>query len=518
MNAVGQLFESISQIDIPSAYRFLFEPAPYKVIYGGRNAGKDWNVVRVDLILGMMYNPAYTKAEIDEIEKMFARDLKIKTGLIRSSLLHPHRFMYCREVMESIKKSVYTTIKDQIIDLGLSSKWKIKDASIECINGSDMIFAGLYRDPHNIKSAEGVSMCRVIEAENVSEDSWKYLIPTIRKDNSEILVSFNTRYEDDPTYERWVAHPPKEAVVKLINSTDIEDYLTQAAKLNRKNDYALRKYEYPNVWEGQPLGKGRRIYPMFKEDIIVKRFERQWLKERPRIEFFQSCDPAQQYYPASLWCARFYDDLGCMIKYIYSEYPMYSDFGDYFCNIRHNILYTGTIADLSRIFKVKDGFNEWGFQVRERYIDTRFSRGTGAKSYFSGDTLGIVGEFAKTENGGLEFLCPEPKIIDAQKDQIIKDMEFNADAPQGPYNHPKIYIDPGCINLIYSLARHRLKENSEEEDQKHKDFPDALKILYAGMSTTDFEGQHSQESEVSLFTGAGICLVNEEHSENWMRA
>ena len=468
---VTSFFESIATIDIPSAYRFLFEPAPYKVLYGGRNAGKDWNTVRVDLILGMMYDPAYTDKEIELIKIELGKALGITNlGLIEQSLRHPHRFMYCREVMESIKRSVYTTIKDQIYDLGLQNKWKIKDASIECVNGSDMIFAGLYRDPHNIKSAEGVTMCRVVEAQNVSEDSWKYLIPTIRKEGAEILVSFNPQYEDDPTYQRWVVNPPKEAVIRKINSTDIEAYLTNSAKLNRKNDYALRRHEYKNIWEGEPLGKGRKIWP-FNEGVHVKKFDRVWLKDRAM--FFMSCDPAQRHYPACLWFAWFHDDLGSLIKYIYTEYPEFSDFSDYYSQIRKSIVFTGTYSDLSMQFRIHDGHNEYGYEINKRFIDTRYAQGTGAQN-FSNSTVGIIGEFAKKENGGIEFECPDIKIIDAQRENIIKDMEFDATQPLTAFNHPHLYVDPGCLNLIQSLKLHREKEDSNAEDQKYKDFSDCF--------------------------------------------
>ena len=34
--------------------------------------------------------------------------------------------------------------------------------------------------------------------------SWDVLIPTIRKSGSEIWISFNPKFEDDPTYQRFV--------------------------------------------------------------------------------------------------------------------------------------------------------------------------------------------------------------------------------------------------------------------------------------------------------------------------
>ena len=40
--------------------------------------------------------------------------------------------------------------------------------------------------------------------EAISDMSWDVLIPTIRKSGSEIWISFNPKFEDDPTYQRFV--------------------------------------------------------------------------------------------------------------------------------------------------------------------------------------------------------------------------------------------------------------------------------------------------------------------------
>ena len=62
--------ESVSSnIDIPECYLFLLEPARYKVLYGGRNAGKDWNVVHCDIFLSMLYDPSLTSEQIKQKAK-----------------------------------------------------------------------------------------------------------------------------------------------------------------------------------------------------------------------------------------------------------------------------------------------------------------------------------------------------------------------------------------------------------------------------------------------------------------
>jgi phage terminase large subunit len=56
----------------------------------------------------------------------------------------------------------------------------------------------------------------VEEAQTVSDSSWKVLIPTIRKEGSEIWVSYNPELEEDPTHQRFVIdHPPGAEVVTI---------------------------------------------------------------------------------------------------------------------------------------------------------------------------------------------------------------------------------------------------------------------------------------------------------------
>jgi len=54
---------------------------------------------------------------------------------------------------------------------------------IRCVNGSKFLFKGLrdIKASKNIKSCEGLDIAWIEEADNVSEESWKILIPTIRK-------------------------------------------------------------------------------------------------------------------------------------------------------------------------------------------------------------------------------------------------------------------------------------------------------------------------------------------------
>jgi phage terminase large subunit len=103
--------------------------------------------------------------------------------------------------------------------LGLSAEFEILRDEIRCrSNGSQFLFAGLANTTiDSIKSFEGVDICWIEEAQNVSARSWEILIPTIRKAKSEIWVSFNPDEETDPTWQRFIVDPPPGAMVHEIN-------------------------------------------------------------------------------------------------------------------------------------------------------------------------------------------------------------------------------------------------------------------------------------------------------------
>jgi len=434
--------------EIPECLDFLFSPSRYKVAYGGRGGAKSW---------------AFADA------------------LLLSTIQKPTRVLCAREIQNSIKESVHKLLSDRIEALDLSGCFTITDASIRCSNGSEFIFKGLLRNVMEIKSLEGVDICWVEEAHNVSKESWDVLLPTIRKEGSEIWISFNTQYEDDETYKRFVADPPPNAVVRMINWQD-NPYFPATLNEERLNCLARDPVGYPNIWEGKPKGLGGKVWPDFSDKVHVK--EISWDVVKSRGNSFMAMDPAQNYYPACVWFSMIpkNENNDSFYKYIYAEWPTFDTFGTYFRDVRKTRPYNGTLSEMAREIYVKDGTAEHGIQILARHIDTRFAKGSGGGNIWSSKTDGIVAEFARPENGGLSFCQPAERIIDAQKDVIRQAMKYNTLLPIGPFNEPDLFVAPWCRNVIYTLQNHRLEDNSEQEREKDKDFSDALRIGFAGIS------------------------------------
>lgn len=55
-----------------------------------------------------------------------------------------------------------------------------------------------------MKSIEGIDIAWVEEAQTISKESIDVLTPTIRKDGSKIVYTYNRLLEDDPVHTRLV--------------------------------------------------------------------------------------------------------------------------------------------------------------------------------------------------------------------------------------------------------------------------------------------------------------------------
>lgn len=206
--------------ELPEKLLFLIsEKKRYKVAYGGRGSGKSWSVARCLILLAM-------KSKV--------------------------RILCTRQLQTSIKDSVHKLLSDSIDGLKLSPFFDITRDAIRCHNGSEFIFKGLQNQTNEIKSIEGIDYCWVEEAQSVSEDSWNILIPTIRKEGSEIWVTFNPDREEDATYQRFVKNNPPDSIVQLVNYNDnawFPDVLRKEMNYDREVDFG--KYEH--IWLGKTV-------------------------------------------------------------------------------------------------------------------------------------------------------------------------------------------------------------------------------------------------------------------------
>jgi phage terminase large subunit len=91
----------------------------------------------------------------------------------------------------------------------------------------------------------------VEEAQAVTKKSWDVLVPTIRKEGSEIWLSFNPELDTDETYQRFIVHPPADSFVVNIGWRD-NPWFPETLRKEKDALEARDKEAYENVWEGKP--------------------------------------------------------------------------------------------------------------------------------------------------------------------------------------------------------------------------------------------------------------------------
>lgn len=161
------------------------EPIRYRVLFGGRSSSKSWDAAGMAVWLAANY------------------------GI---------RVLCTRQFQNRIEDSVYTLLKFRIEEFGLKGIFRVLDNKIICTaTGSEFVFYGLWRSIDEIKSLEGIDIHWAEEAHLLSEEQWKILDPTIRKEGSQHWIIFNPRLSADFVYKRFVVNPLPGAIVRKIN-------------------------------------------------------------------------------------------------------------------------------------------------------------------------------------------------------------------------------------------------------------------------------------------------------------
>lgn len=205
-------------LEIPEAFGFLFQPSRYKIAYGGRGAAKSESYARALLAKGMA---------------------------------QPEGILCARELQVSMADSVHALLEHTIDETPeFAAFYKVRDKEITGKNGTFFIFKGLKHNITEIKSTHGITICWVEEAQVVSDKSWETLIPTIREDNSEIWISFNTKNPTDPTYQRFVLKKRANAIVKKVSYRD-NPFFPKVLDDERKELEDDDPEAYEHVWEGE---------------------------------------------------------------------------------------------------------------------------------------------------------------------------------------------------------------------------------------------------------------------------
>jgi hypothetical protein len=209
-------------IEVPIEYKRLFDSDWREAaVYGGRYSLKSHTVARVLLIR--------------------AREKKIRVGCFR-------------EFQNSIAESSHQLLCDLIKQYELNDFVVTDKTIVNRITGSDFIFKGLWNNEQSIKSIEGIDIAWVEEAQTITKTSLEVLTPTIRKEGSQIIYTYNRLTVSDPVHTRIVEEGRPNSLIINVNYDVAEKYgfLPDVIKAEIADDKLKRPILYKQKWLGEP--------------------------------------------------------------------------------------------------------------------------------------------------------------------------------------------------------------------------------------------------------------------------
>lgn len=176
------------------------------------------------------------------------------------------RILCAREFQNSISESSHQLLADLIKQYNLNDFVVTENSIINKLNGSDFIFKGLRRNEQSIKSIEGIDIAWVEEAQTISKESIEVLTPTIRKEGSQIIYTYNRLLEDDPVHQRLVIEGRPNTLLINVNYDIAIKYgfMPDVIRNEMEDDKKNRPSLYKHKWLGEPSSLERKVYKDWK--------------------------------------------------------------------------------------------------------------------------------------------------------------------------------------------------------------------------------------------------------------
>lgn len=213
-----------SWVEVPPKLAPMFsKPSRYKGAYGGRGSGKTRSFALMSAVFGT------------------AAVAQGKSGVILCG----------REFQNSLSDSSFAEVKAAIeSDPWLARQWEIGRQYIRHVSGKvEYVFSGLRHNIESLKGKARILLAWVDEAEQVSEMSWKTLIPTVREPGSEIWITWNPSSPDSSTHRRYRTEATDDMQIVELNWSD-NPWFPSVLDDERKRDLLVRPDDYTHIWQG----------------------------------------------------------------------------------------------------------------------------------------------------------------------------------------------------------------------------------------------------------------------------
>jgi len=146
-----------------------------------------------------------------------------------------------REIQNDIKESVYALLKNLILEYKLNYRI-YAERLVHRVSGTEITFKGFReKGKVSIKGLEGVDVLWIDEAQSITAETLKIIIPTIREQNAKVYYTMNRYLKHDPIFVEFADREdclhihidyfenpfcPQKSIneAMLLKSKNIEDY------------------------------------------------------------------------------------------------------------------------------------------------------------------------------------------------------------------------------------------------------------------------------------------------------
>ena len=212
------------QLEIPEKLIGLFSgEADVRAADGGRGSAKTRTFAKMTAVRALMWDAA-------------GRSGQILCG---------------RQFMNSLADSSLEEVKAAIrSEPWLLASFDIGEKYIKTKSGRIYYtFTGLDRNIASVKSKARILLCWVDEAEPVTDEAWTTLIPTLREEDSELWVTWNSKRKTAPVEKRFKGVDDPRIKYARVNWRD-NPWFPAVLERVRQRDLRDRPDQYPHIWEG----------------------------------------------------------------------------------------------------------------------------------------------------------------------------------------------------------------------------------------------------------------------------
>lgn len=212
------------RLELPEKLVPLFEgEADVRAADGGRGSAKTRTFAKMTAVRAMMWDKAGRAGQI----------------------------LCGRQFMNSLSDSSLEEVKAAIrSEPWLMAAFDIGEKYIKTKSGRVYYtFTGLDRNIASVKSKARILLCWVDEAEPVTDEAWTTLIPTLREEDSELWVTWNSKRKNAPVEKRFKDSTDPRVKYVRINWRD-NPWFPAVLERVRQRDLRDRPDQYPHIWEG----------------------------------------------------------------------------------------------------------------------------------------------------------------------------------------------------------------------------------------------------------------------------